>query len=494
MYFFVVHMSCGRIWLSMLAFCLGASVAPRASANPVLDWNGLMLEAVRAENTSPTLCTRNLAIMNTALYDAVNSITRTHQPYRTEWDVQPGSSAEAAVIAAGRETMLALYPGFRARTENLYELQLAKLPQDPQTAAGLQLGRDMAMHAIHLRGSDGATTEIPYIPSAEPGQWRRTPPFFRPPLTPHWGGVRTFCIPEIEPFLPNPPPALNSEEYARDFNEVKLIGEMHSSLRTAEQSLAALFWSDFSYTAMPPGHWQAIAATICRSLSSSLPETARLFALLSLAQADAGIVCWAAKYKWNLWRPVTAIHRAGEDGNPLTAADLTWDHYLTAPPFPAYPSGHSTFSEASARVIADFYGTDSITFSVESDSMPGAIRTFRSLKACADEVGRSRIYGGIHFQFDNTEGKRVGGLVGDYVAANFLLPNDALPQVRLEGFRAGAPLLRIHGRIGGHFVLEWSSDLSSWHGLSTNLAAAGGLLFSDDAARNLPVRFYRVRQ
>src|SRR4030095_11566163 len=181
--------------------------------------------------------------------------------------------------------------------------------------------------------------------------------------------------------------------------------------------------------------------------------------LLGLAQADAAIVCWEAKYRWNLWRPITAIRRADEDGNPLTEADKAWDHYLVTPPFPSYTSGHSTFSKASSQVLTHFDGTDAVTFTALSDAMPGALRTYHSLAACVDEVGMSRIYGGIHFPFDNTEGKRTGGLIGDYVSANFLLPNRLLPQVRLEGFDDGNPLLRVHGHIGLLHVLEFSTDL-----------------------------------
>jgi hypothetical protein len=309
-------------------------------------------------------------------------------------------------------------------------------------------------------------------------------------LDPHWRYVKLFAIPDTEPFVPPPPPALTSEEYARDFNQVKILGERNSPVRTAEQSLIAVFWSDFSYTAMPPGHWHEIAATIAAQAGLSLPDTARLFALLSLAQADAGIVCWEAKYRYNFWRPVTAIQRADEDGNPDTAADPAWDHYLVAPNFPEYTSGHSTFSKASAEVLTWFFGTDAITFPTISDSVPGVTRTFHSLAACADEVGMSRIYGGIHFEFANREGKRSGAKVAHYVLANYLLPNAALPLVRLEQASPLGTRLRLHGHLGRTCVLEASSDLRAWSPISTNIAVAGGCVVEDAAAA--PTRFYRV--
>ena len=187
---------------------------------------------------------------------------------------------------------------------------------------------------------------------------------------------------------------MDSEEYALALEEVRTLGGKGSSVRTQEQSLIATFWSDLSYTAMPPGHWHEIAATVARDRNTSIPETARLFAWLGMSQADGAILCWEAKFRWNLWRPVTAIRRADEDGNALTEAEPGWDHYLNSPPFPAYTSGHSTFSKASAQVLTHFYGTDAITFTAVSDSLPGIFRTYHSFSACADEVGMSRIYSG----------------------------------------------------------------------------------------------------
>ena len=244
---------------------------------------------------------------------------------------------------------------------------------------------------------------------------------------------------------------------------------------------------------MPPGHWHEVAATIARDRNTSLADCARLFALLGTSQADGAIVCWEAKFHWNLWRPVTAIRRAAEDGNPLTEADASWDHFLNSPPFPAYTSGHSTFSKASATVLTRFYGTDAITFTAQSDSLPGVFRSYHSLAACADEVGMSRIYGGIHFPFDNAEGKRTGGLIADYVAANFLLPNDALPLVRLENAESG-PALRVHGHIGQEVVAEASLDLKTWQPISTNIAVIGGVLLENTAGAHHTMRFYRARE
>jgi len=289
-------------------------------------------------------------------------------------------------------------------------------------------------------------------------------------------------------------PALDSPQYAVDLNQVKALGSKNSTVRTPEQSLIARFWSDFSYTAMPPGHWHEIAATIARDRNNTLAENARLFALISMAQADGAILCWEVKYLYDLWRPVTAIQRADEDNNPLTEADKTWEQYLPSPPFPAYTSGHSTFSKASSQVLTHFYGTDAITFTAASDTEVGVFRTFNSLAVCADEVGMSRIYGGFHYMFDNVHGKATGGKIGDYVSANFLLSNDTLPVARVESFRDRVPLVRVHGHIGRTCVLEASSDLVQWQGISTNQAVVGGMLVPDTRVLEQAFCFYRVRE
>ena len=461
-------------------------------ADVILDWNALALDCIRNDNTGPTLSTRNLAILHTAMYDAVNTVTRTHQPYRFQLNAPTNASTEAAAVAAGYEVITDLYPSFAPWADDLYDAWFAAVTHNAALTNGLNLGSTVGLLTLDSRGDDGASTEVPYIPSSAPGQWQRTPPLFRPPVTPHWRYVDPFCLPDIQPFVPGPPPALNSPEYAAALNEVKALGGKTNTVRTAEQSQIAIFWSDFSYTAMPPGHWHEIAASIAQSRTNTLAQNARLFALISVAQADAAIVCWEAKYRYNLWRPITAIQRADEDGNAATEKDAAWNHFLAAPPFPAYTSGHSTFSKASAEVLAHFYGTDLIAFSATSDSLPGVVRSFTSLAACADEVGLSRIYGGIHYSFDNIAGKTSGQKIGDYVSANYLLPNDRLPLVRLEGIFNRVPQVRVHGHVGAACVLQLSSDLIHWQPMATNVSISGGTVLLDPSGTNSAVRFYRV--
>ncbi len=476
-----------RLWVA------GILATGAARGNVVLEWNAVMMAAIRLDTTSPTLSSRNLAILHVAIYDAVNSVVRTHQPYAHRLEAAPGASAEGAAMAAGYGVLKALYPGMNARSDDTFETWRAGITEDASIRDGLAVGTEVARLTLTLRAGDGAATEVPYIPSAEPGQWRRTPPFFRPPLTPGWRYVRPFGILDVDPFVPPPPPALDSSEYARDLEEVSRLGARNSVERTAEQSLIARFWSDFSYTAMPPGHWHEIASTIASEAGNDLASTARLMALLGIAQADGAIVCWEAKYRYNLWRPVTAIQRADEDGNPATEKDADWDHYLVAPPFPAYTSGHSTFSQASAEVLGSFYGTDAISFSAVSDTVPGVIRRYDSLSACAAEIGMSRIYGGIHFGFDNREGKRSGKRIGQDVMAHWLLPESALPLVRPEGLEGGKARVRVHARVGTRVTLEMSNDLKRWSEVAVVDGVPGGRRVQVEPGDAICV-FFRVRE
>ncbi len=480
-----------RVTRVLWAVLLGL-LAPRSSANEVLDWNAVMMAAVRIDNTGPTLSTRNLAILHLAIYDAVNSIARDHQPYRFQPTPPDQISIEAAVAAAGYRVIQALYPSIQAEADDTFDTWLASVPLDTALTNGVQLGTRIAQLMLAERADDGASTEVPYIPSDAPGEWRRTPPFFRPPLTPQWRYVRPFALSDLTPFVPPPPPELDSPEYAQALNEVKALGSKTSTTRTAEESRIAVFWSDFSYTAMPPGHWHEIAAGIARARGTDLVSTARLMALLSMAQADAAIVCWEAKFRYNLWRPVTAIQRADEDGNDDTQADAAWDHYLASPPFPAYTSGHSTFSKASAEVLAGFYGTDSITFTAASDSLPGVLRQFDSLSRCADEVGMSRIYGGIHFAFDNVRGKQTGEKVADFVIKNYLLPNRSLPFLTMLRYHEGQVDLRVQGQPGSSLVVETSTDLVEWYPTMTNRLVTGELVTQIPSGTSLR-RYFRAR-
>ena len=455
------------------------AVVSAAHGDVVTQWNGLLLDAIRVEDASPTLAARGLAILHTAIYDAVNSIERTHQPYFVDLTAPPGSSVEAAAAAAAHEVMVKSFPTESAHYDEVYQAFLAEQPPGPGLDAGLQVGRLVADRILEWRSSDGASTTVPYIPNPAPGHWRRTPPFFRPPDSPQCPFVTPFAMIQGDQFRPPGPPALTSGRYTADFNEVKELGAANSASRTGEQTLIARFWSDFSYTVTPPGHWNQIAAIVAENQGNTLSQNARLFALLNIAMADAGILCWDAKYTYDFWRPITAIREADTDANPDTVPDPGWTSLLNAPPFPEYTSGHSTFSKAAAVVIARFQGTDAIGFAVGNETITGVLRSFTSLAAAADECGRSRIYGGIHFTSANRDAKSSGVALANYVTGGFLLPNLELPKLNAIRTSQGIFHLQLHGVPGQKYVIQASPDLTHWLPVATNTAVLRGTLFSD---------------
>jgi membrane-associated phospholipid phosphatase len=388
-----------------------------AQAGLVAEWNSALLEVIRTETVAPPLAARNLAMVHAAMFDAVNSIVRSHQPFRWDVPAPAGASAEAAALGAAHEVSVNLCVGQRGRFDTLLNRWLENLPSGAKRDDGLALGRAIGRKMIEWRAADGASTTTPYIPRFEPGQWLRTAPHFRPPEMPHWADLMPFAMTNRAQFRPPGPPALSSARYAADFNQVKSLGAVNSATRTAEQTEIARFWSDFSYTVTPPGHWNEIAREIAKQRNDSLVENARLFALLNVGLADAAIVAWDAKFHFNSWRPVTAIQEADRDNNPNTAADPGWEPLLSTPPFPEYISGHSAFSGVAAEILTQFTGSDATSFTVTSDTLPGVIRSFHSFAGAAEEIGMSRIYGGIHFLSADLDGRAAGRALGRDIAS-----------------------------------------------------------------------------
>jgi hypothetical protein len=413
---------------TLLALALAAHAPaqpPAAADDPVLAWNEVVLEAIRADRTPPPMAARHLAIVHAAVFDAVNAVRGGHRPYRVSPTTPAGTSEAAAAAIAAHRTLLGLYPVQVDRFDAALDRSLAAVPDGPGKAHGVTLGLAVAESMLARRAADGSAQPRSYALPVAPGAWQPTPPDFRPALAPHWATLAPFAVQRGNQFRPPAPPALTDAAYTAAFREVRQLGGRTSADRTAEQTEIAHFWADGEGTVTPPGHWNRIARSAARQRGLSLAENARLFALLNLALADAAVVCWDGKFHHGFWRPVQAIREADRDGNPDTDPDPLWGPLLPTPPFPAYPSGHSTFSGAAAAVLAEFFGTDAVPFVSTSDALPGVTRSFGSFRAAAEEAGMSRIYGGIHWPFDNTEGLKCGREVGEYVARNLLRPQTA---------------------------------------------------------------------
>ncbi|HYE21019.1 MAG TPA: phosphatase PAP2 family protein [Tepidisphaeraceae bacterium] len=397
----------------------------------VLDWNDQTLAAIRVAKTNPPVASRNLAIVHLALFDAVNAIERKFDSYlpqnaAADKKVKPSKvDPTAAAAAAAHRALSALYPTLAAQFDAALTASLATVKDGPAETAGVALGRATADRLLAARAADGSAATVPHTPGTGPADWQPTAPAFAPALLPQWGAVDPFALAAPDQFRPAPPPAITSRAFARSFDQVKSLGSATSPARTADQTQIALFWADGAGTATPPGHWNVIAQDVAdqRRTTRDLADTARLFALLNAGLADAAIACWDAKYAFDLLRPITAVRNAAADGNPLTLADPAWSPLIATPPFPSYTSGHSTFSAAAATILSSFFGTDRVTFTTTSDGLAGVTRTFKSFSAAAAEAGLSRIYGGIHYDFDNTAGQECGEQIGKLVTRTLLQPD-----------------------------------------------------------------------
>jgi len=380
----------------------------------VTDCNNAALDAIRADRTAPPIASRSLAIVHVAIYDAVNGIARTHEPYLVPSAVSSSASRVAAASAAAHQTLVSLFPNHTSTFDALHAAILAGIPNGPQKTNGITWGEFVGTQILAARANDGSNAIVQPPGGSGPGVWIPTPPAFLPYLLPQWGFVVPFAMSSSSQFRPPGPPSLNSQQYAADYEEVKELGAAVGSTRTEDQTEIALFWADGAGTETPPGHWNSIAQIIATTRGNTLEENARLFALLNIAMADAAICAWDAKYTYHFWRPVTAIAFA-EPG-------LNWMPLLVTPPFPEYTSGHSTFSAAGATVLPLFYGTEDLPFTTGSDFLPDVYRSFSTPFDAAEEAGVSRIYGGIHFHSANVDGLQAGSSIGEWTVTHYLLP------------------------------------------------------------------------
>jgi hypothetical protein len=386
----------------LLTFLAVSGLPADALREDVLELNRNMRAAIGRESIAPPIAARNLAMMHWALHRTTLEISGFDQSASVA-DLQSG------LAGAGIEMMNALFP---STSWNVQKVLGNLTAPDPDH---YQLGQRVARDVLIERSGDGSSRSITYVPHTEPGMWRRTGPRFRPPELSQWSLVRPFVLLDASAFRAPPPPALDSPEYARAWSEVRSLGAHDSEARTADQAAIANFWSYFSYTGTPPGAWNEIAALLAVSRELGGVETIELFCVLNLALADAGIVAHDTKFHFNFWRPVDAIHRADEDGNPLTRVDPVWAPMLEDPPHPEYVSGHSTFSGAGAEILSRFFEVAELSFSLTSESFPDQPRHFRNPWEAAREAGRSRVFGGIHFEFSNRAGLEAGRRVADYV-------------------------------------------------------------------------------
>jgi hypothetical protein len=443
-----------------------------AGPNPIARlayWNDVALRAnavdhappfagdtrVASEQLGPTRTSRALAIVHLAIYDALNAIYQRYPGYSGPLPAFAHSSRDAAIAQAAHDTLIALYPSQANRLDSLLYADLARLPSGRAKLNGIDIGRRAAQAILALRANDGAYYDEPvvgvdYFPSNAPGQWRPDPVSRIPiALGAFWRRLTPFVLQSPTQFRSPPPPALSGDAYARAFNEVKQLGGdgiKTPTRRSADQTAAGIYWAydGTAWIGTPPRLYNQIAVQLALGRSSDPLELAKVLALVNVAIADATIVVWDTKYFYDFWRPVTGIREASRgtgptglgDGNPDTRADPNWTPLgapasnLTGPnftpPFPSYTSSHAGLGSAMFQMMRRLYG-DSIAFTFVSDELNGITRdnrgrvrprlprNFSSLSQAEEENGQSRIYLGVHWQFDKAEGIVAGRRVADYV-------------------------------------------------------------------------------
>jgi len=409
----------------VLLFTVFATLtAHTARADEVADWNRNLFEAARLNNppTSPLLITRNAALVQAAVFDAINGIERRYTPIHVAPAAEPGSSRRAAVVQAAYGVLVRLYPSQAATLLAKRDASIAALTDDDDDPGksierGIAWGQTVADAIWAWRLTDGITpAPAPFLGGANLGQWRPTPPGFLSGAGVQFSYMTPWVLESPSQFRPGGPPALNSQRYAADFNEVKLKGDISGLNRTEDESLYSRFWN-FSTS---PAYWNQIALTLAERQHLTLSAKSRLLALVGLSVADAAIGCWEAKYSYNFWRPVTAISLADTDGNPDTVAG-PFTSYLITPNHPDYPSGHSCVSAAAAAVLASTFG-ENTSFSVSSDApeMAGVVRSYGSFSEILEEIKNARVYAGIHFRSACEDGTQLGARVAGYVQSHAL--------------------------------------------------------------------------
>ena len=411
-----------RIFVNVIRLTAMAAVAfvttlSPAAADVVHDWNLQLLKVPSAVGPPQA---RPLAIMHVAMHDAINSITGEYETYGPRVNAPFGASPVAAGAAAAHLVLVTLLPAFMIPE---YDKALADSLKDipePEQSLGVAVGEEAARNILVLRQNDGFNTVVPYTPGTGPGAWVSTPPGFLPALLPQLATVVPFALRSGGQFRPDGPPALTSEQYAADVNEVQARGDINGEVlgrRTHDESATARFWLGNSIPI-----FQQLARKISSDRGLGLSENARFFALLSIAGMDAYIAAWDAKYTYNFWRPVTAIRQADTDGNPATIGDPSWLPLGTTPPFPDYVSGHTTYTGAFVHVLEQIFGDDPVTYSVTNPNVAPAeqVRTYTSIGALADEMIEARILAGIHFRTADRDGDRLGRQVAQFALTHVL--------------------------------------------------------------------------
>ena len=401
----------------LLAIALTAAFAGAAHADVIMDWNA-KADAIAAEKqVLPAQQSRAMSMLHIAMFEAVNAIERRYAPYKLTLSADRSTSKEAAAAAAAYDVLLAIYPDQKAVLDTARTASLSGIPETEGKSNGIALGKKAAEGVIAFRASDGIDAQERYRPSTKPGVYVPT----IVPLFSTIGATTPWVMTSGSQFRPGPPPALDSERWTRDVNEIREIGARNSTVRTAEQTTIGRFWF-----LVGPRSYNPIVRQAAMAKKMDVVDCARLFALTSIAGFDAIVAVFDAKYQYNFWRPVTAIRNADITQNPATSREESWLPLGDTPMHPEYPCAHCITSAAISTVLRNVVGDEFGEFSLTSPTAPGVTRKWTRLQDYSDEVANARIYAGFHYRFSTEVGKDMGTKIGELTVLTQLRGPEAL--------------------------------------------------------------------
>jgi hypothetical protein len=395
----------------------------RDGADVIIEWNQLLQANI--PSNAGLLVPRYYAMVHIAMFDAANSVEEAYTPYHSRVLFVRSASAEAAAAKAAHDVLVALIPASQAKFDAALDARLASIPAW-RAAQGMFVGRKVAQDILTWRDNDGSKAPAPeYVLPPLPGLWQPTPPAFQPPSFPQFGDVEPFGLLTSTQYLPAPPPTLTSAAYAADVNEVKRLGAAMNSERTADQTLLARLFAPQGYSTQHWAVWNNVARDTAQARHLSLVATARLFALMNASIHDGVQTSHTSKFIYGLWRPVSAIQRADEDLNPETTADPSWLPLITTPPYPSHSSNQTCVGVSASRALARAFGTDEMSFTVTWVGVApntNVSRPYTRFSQLAADQARSRVYAGIHFNFELTESQKSCTKVADYIFGHYMRP------------------------------------------------------------------------
>jgi hypothetical protein len=405
-----------RKMLIVAAVMIGA--APSAFANVITDWDEKAIAAVAPMSslggTNPYLAQRMTALVHVAMFDAVNSIERRYRPYLVQLQAAPTTSKEAAAAAAAAAVLATIDAKTAAEMKTALAAYLAAITDGAAKEDGIKLGETVAAKVLEARANDGSNAPDAYRPRTTPGVYVPTPIT----ISSMWPDMKPFAMAKGSQFRPKPPIALESKEWARDYNEIKDYGGQSSAKRTAEQTETARFW-----LVGPPVAYHPFVRKLVIAKQMDVVDSARFMALIGVGITDSIIAVLDAKYHYNFWRPITAIRNGDNDGNPATEREAAWQPIANTPMHPEYPCAHCIQSGSVAGVVKAVFGTMDIPeIAMTSPTAPGVTHRWNNMTAFTNEIASARIWSGFHYRFSTRVGTQMGLQVGDYIVKNVMQP------------------------------------------------------------------------